>query len=171
MIKLFEIQGKVVKPTEHCEMISWLKTIKVNFPDNHLKVYGYIFYMCCPSKENPYCNLADSIKEDVIIKDLGIDFSLDADCIIEALQKAILLYETPTLRSYNSIKTMLDNLSDYMRDTAVTSGRDGNINSLLRVAEKYDAIRKSFKGVAKDLDDEQNFRARGGQELGYDQIN
>ena len=104
------------------------------------------------------------------IKDLDIDFSVEADCIIEALQNAILLYETPTLRSYNSIKTMLDNLSDYMRDTAVTSGRDGNITALLRVAEKYDAIRKSFKGVAKDLDDEQNIRARGGQELGYDQI-
>ena len=129
-------------------------------------------YFTCvaQTKENPYSNLPESIKEEVIIKDLDIDFSVEADCIIEALQNAILLYETPTLRSYNSIKTMLDNLSDYMRDTAVTSGRDGNITALLRVAEKYDAIRKSFKGVAKDLDDEQNIRARGGQELGYDQI-
>ena len=49
MIKLFEIQGKVVKPTEHCDMINWLKAIKINFPDNYLKVYGYIFYMCCPN--------------------------------------------------------------------------------------------------------------------------
>jgi len=170
MIKLFEIQGKTVKPTEHCEMINWLKAIKINFPDNHLKVYGYLFYMSCPTSDNPYVNLPDVLKEEVIIKDLDIDFSLEADCIIEALEKTANLYETPTLRSYNSIKTMLDNLSDYMRDTSITSGRDGNINSLLRVAEKYDSIRKSFKGIAKDLEDEQSFRARGGQELGYDQM-
>ena len=50
---------------------------------------------------------------------------------------------------------MLDNLTDYMSTTQVTAGRDGNINSLLRIAKEFDAIRQSYKGIAKDLEAEQ----------------
>ena len=57
-----------------------------------------------------------------------------------------------------------------MENTTVTAGRDGNINSLLKIAKEFDAIRQSFKGVAKDLEAEQESHVRGGQNLGYDQM-
>jgi hypothetical protein len=57
-----------------------------------------------------------------------------------------------------------------METTSVTAGRDGNINSLLRIAKEFDAIRQSYKGVAKDLAAEQESHVRGGQDLGYDQM-
>lgn len=170
MIKLLDIENNVVKPTEHCQMITWLKVIQDKFPDNALKIYGYIFYMACPSQENPYFNMPAELREDVIIDDLGIDFSLEEDEIIAAVTKATKMYETPTVRAYNGITTMLDNLTEYMSTTQVTAGRDGNINSLLRIAKEFDAIRQSFKGVAKDLQAEQESHVRGGQDLGYDQI-
>ena len=110
------------------------------------------------------------LREDVIIDDLSIDFSLEEDEIIEAVDKATKMYQTPTVRSYHSICTMLDNLNEYMATTQVTAGRDGNINSLLRIAKEFDGIRQSFKGVAKDLEAEQESHVRGGQDLGYDQI-
>ena len=53
---------------------------------------------------------------------------------------------------------------------SVTAGRDGNINSLLRIAKEFDAIRQSYKGVAKDLEAEQQTIVRGGQNLAYDQM-
>jgi hypothetical protein len=37
------------------------------------------------------------------------------------------------------------------------------------MAEKYDGVRQSFKGVYKDLMDEQQSSVRGGQNLAYDQ--
>jgi hypothetical protein len=65
---------------------------------------------------------------------------------------------------------MLDNLTDYLETTKITAGRDGNINSLVRVAKEFDAIRQSYKGIAKDLEAEQETSVRGGQNLGYDQL-
>ena len=50
MIKLFEIENNVVKPTEHCHMIKWLWVIQKKYPENALKIYAYIFYMACPSQ-------------------------------------------------------------------------------------------------------------------------
>jgi hypothetical protein len=170
MIKLLDIENNKVIPTVHCKTIKWLSTIEEKFPDNYLKIYGYIFYMACPSQENPYFNLPMEIREETVIEDLGIDFSLEEDEIIEALEKATKMYETPTVRAYNGITTMLDNLTEYMSTTAVTAGRDGNINSLLRIAKEFDAIRQSYKGIAKDLEAEQQTHVRGGQQLGYDQI-
>lgn len=170
MIRLFEIENKVVKPTEHCLMLKWTKVIKENHPDNFLKIYAYIFYMTCPSEDNPFFNVPKDIREDVVIKELEIEFSLEIDTVINGLKKASELYETPTVRAYNAISVMLDNLATYMETTEVTAGRDGNINSLLRIAKEFDSIRQSYKGVAKDLAAEQESHVRGGQNLGYDQM-
>jgi hypothetical protein len=170
MIKLLDIENNMVIPTVHCKTIKWLKVIEDNYPKNFIKIYGYIFYMSCPSQENPYFNVPVDNREELVIADLDIDFSLEDDEILEAVKKATIMYQTPTVRAYQGITTMLDNLTDYMSTTQVTAGRDGNINSLLRIAKEFDAIRQSYKGIAKDLEAEQQAHVRGGQELGYDQM-
>lgn len=170
MIKLLEIENNVVKPTEHCQTIKWLKVIRETFPTNYIDVYAYIFYMACPSQENPYYNLPFDLREPTILEDLSSEIDTEADEIIEAVEKAQVLYETPTVRAYKGITTMLDNLTDYLETTKITAGRDGNINSLLRIAKEFDAIRQSYKGIAKDLEAEQETSVRGGQQLGYDQL-
>lgn len=170
MIKLLEIENKTVKPTEHCHTIKWLKVIMDKWPEDAVKIYAYIFYLACPSEENPYFNLPEQDKEETIIQDLGIEFSLEEDEIIDALNNAIKLYETPTLRAYMGIKMALDNMAEYMGSTTITGGRDGNIAQIRQVAKDFDAIRQSYKGVAKDLEAEQESHVRGGQDLGYDQL-
>lgn len=170
MIKLLEIENKTVKPTEHCHTINWLKVIMDKWPEDAVKIYAYIFYLACPSEENPYFNLPEQDKEETIIQDLGIEFSLEEDEIINAINNAIKLYETPTLRAYMGIKMALDNMAEYMGSTTITGGRDGNIAQIRQVAKDFDAIRQSYKGVAKDLEAEQESHVRGGQDLGYDQL-
>jgi hypothetical protein len=56
-----------------------------------------------------------------------------------------------------------------METTQITAGRDGNINSLVAAAKNFDQIRASFKGVYKDLQDEQSSKVRGGIGMAYDQ--
>lgn len=170
MIRLLDIENNTVIPTVHCKTLKWLSIIENDYPKSFMKIYSYIFYMSCPSQENPYFNVPVDNREDLVIEDLGIDFSLEDDVILEAVKKATVMYQTPTVRAYQGITTMLDNLTDYMSTTQVTAGRDGNINSLLRIAKEFDAIRQSYKGIAKDLEAEQQAHVRGGQELGYDQI-
>lgn len=170
MIKLFEIQNKVVIPTEHCHMINWLSVIMDKYPDNYMKIYGYIYYMVCPSEQNPYFGMEDTLREEVILHDLEADFSTEAPEILEALDKAAKMYETPTVRAYNGLKTAMDNIAVYMGNTPITDGKDGNIGQIRAMAKDFDHIRQSYKGVAKDLEDEQESHVRGGQDLGYDQM-
>lgn len=171
-IKLFDIENGVVKATEHCYTIQWLHDIMVNYPDNYLKIYAYIFYMTCPNPElNPFFNLPEDDKEEVIVESINLEVSTDDNLIVKAIAQCTLLYTTPTLRAYNGISKMLDKLSYYMETAPITAGRDGNINSLLAAAKNFQAIRESFKGVLKDLEAEQSKTSvRGGQNLGYDQL-
>lgn len=170
MIRLFDIQNGKVIPSEHCYTLKFLKDIMDEFPEEHVKVFTYLFYMTCPNPDlNPFFDIPEEDKEEIILKELDIDFSLDEQCIVYALTRCKVMYETPTYRAYEGIKIFLDNMAKSMKTEVLTFGRDGSAPALLRMAEKYDAVRQSFKGVYKDLLEEQQSSVRGGQNLAYDQ--
>ena len=167
-IKLFDIQGGKVVPTEHCHLIPFLRRIIEEYKDNHLEVLAYLFYMSCRSSENPYFNRPQEDLQEEILRDLEASFDPEDRYIRMALDRCKEMYETPTVRAYNGIANMLEKLAFYMETQTITDGRDGNITAIVCAAKNFDAIRKSFKGVAKDLEEEQSSRARGGQKLSYD---
>jgi len=171
--KLFDIENDKIIPTEHCYALHTLKVImdKYKKDKQYLKVYQYLFYMTCPSAEvNIYFNSPEHEREDLILKELKIDFSLEDLEVIEGLKFCRKMYDTPTARAYRGIKVMLDNLAEYMEETEITGGRDGNITALVNAAKNYQAIRESFKGVEKDLKEEQDDSSvRGGKNLAYDE--
>jgi len=103
-----------------------------------------------------------------ILKEIEAEFSTEDDDIHTALLFCQRMYETPTSRAYKGMASMLDRLARYMETTQITAGRDGNINSLVAAAKNFDQIRASFKGVYKDLQDEQSSKVRGGIGLSYD---
>jgi hypothetical protein len=140
------------------------------FPDDHLKIYTYLFYMTCPNPDmNPFFDVPETDKEEIILKEIEADFSTDEESIVYALSMCEKMYQTPTYRAYLGIKIFLDNMARTMTTETLTFGRDGSAPALLRMAEKYDAVRQSFKGVYRDLMEEQQSSVRGGQNLAYDQ--
>jgi hypothetical protein len=168
-IRLFEIENKIVKPTEHCYLISWLKRIIDDYPEEHIKVLGFIYYMSYLGQDNPYFNVIEEDREDRILRDLSpYEFDPEDSAIQVAIDNCTELYTTPTMRSYDAIKTMLENLNHYLKHTPITDGRDGNIGPLIRVAKEFDNVRKSFKGVLDDLSEENKVRARGSSKIPYD---
>ena len=170
MVKIFDIANGVVVPSEHCYTLKDLKAIMENFPDNHIDVYSYIFYMTCPNPElNPFFDVVEHEREELIMRQLNPTFTAEDAVIIRAIKLCQKLYETPTLRSYMGIKKMLDRLAYYMETAPIESGRDGNITALVNTAAKFEDIRQSFKGAYKDLLEEQQSTVRGGQNLAYDQ--
>lgn len=170
MIRLFDVQDDKLVPTEHCYALSFLKNIMDAYPDTYIEVYKYLFYMTCPNPEvNPFFNVPDEDKEDIILQEIKADFSTEDDLIVIAKDRCRQLYETPTVRAYNGMAKMMDRLAKYMETTPITHGRDGNINSLVAAAKNFEGIRLSFKGVYKDLQEEQKTHTRGGAGLAYDQ--
>jgi hypothetical protein len=141
-----------------------------NYPDNYIKIYQYLFYMTCPNPDlNPFFYTPDLDKESLILDQIEADFSTEDDDIYTALQFCQRMFETPTSRAYKGIASMLDRLGRYMETTPITHGRDGNITALVNAAKNYEAIRASFKGAYKDLQEEQSSRVRGGIGMAYDQ--
>ncbi len=169
LAKLFDIQNGKVVPTEHCYTLKALKDLMDNYPEEYLNIYQYLFYMTCPSPDlNPFFFTPDMDKETLILEQIQAKFSTEDDDVFVALQFCQRMYETPTSRAYKGIATMLDRLAKYMQNTQITDGRDGNISQIRAVAKDFEAIRSSFKGAYKDLQDEQSSRVRGGQGLAYD---
>lgn len=168
-IRLFEVENRVVKPTEHCYMISFLKEIMDTYPENYMKIYAYLFYMSYKGSDNPYMNLEDEYLEEKVLRDINADFDTEDSKIVYALKECKHMYETPLVRAYNGISGMLEKLSTYMSETHIKDGRDGNITAIVNAAKNFDAIRKSFKGTMKDLEEEQKMVTRGKQNLAYDQ--
>ena len=170
IVKLFDIENGVVKPTEHCFVIKFLKDVMETYPDEYLIIYAYLFYMTCPNNDiNPFFNLPESEKEEIILEQINAEFSTEDSLILDAIKMCEKLYETPTSRAYNGIKIALDNMATFMATEKPTSGRDGSASALLRIAERFDQVRQSFKGVYNDLKDEQKSHVRGGIGLSYDQ--
>ena len=169
MIRLFDVQNNTIVPSEHCYALKSLKNVIDEYPDDYMDIFLYLFYMTCPNPElNPFFEVPEYEKEELITNQLKLEVSLDDDVIVDALDFCAKLYETPTLRGYKGIKGALDRLADYMNTTDITAGRDGNINSIIAAAAKFDSIRASFKGAYKDLMEEQKSTVRGGGQLAYD---
>jgi len=170
LIKLFDIVNNKVVPTEHCYTISSLRDIMELHPDDFLKIYTYLFYMTCPNPDlNPFFNVPEHEKEEIIMAEIDMDISTEDELIIRGMSTCQKLYETPTYRTYVGIKSMLDRLAHYMETTEIQHGRDGNITALVNAAAKFDQIRQSFKGAYKDLAEEQKSQVRGNIGLAYDQ--
>ena len=171
IVKLFDIQNSKLVVTEHCYALPFLKSIMDEYPDSYIKVYQYIFYLSCPDPDlNPFFNLPEHEKEDIIIDEIELEESPEDGKIRYALDMCKKLYETPTYRAYVGIKAMLDRLGKYMEVTPIEHGRDGNMNSMINAAAKFEQIRQSYKGAFTDIKNEQESSVRGGAGLAYDQI-
>jgi hypothetical protein len=169
IIKLFEVQNNVVIPTEHCHTLKALKDIMDEYPDDYLKIYQYLFYMTCPNPDmNPFFYTPDVDKEHLIMTQIEGEFSTEDDSVFTALKFCERMYETPTSRAYDGMRTALDRIARYLSTTQITDGKDGNIGQIRALAKDFDSIRQSFKGAYKDLQEEQQSKVRGGQGLAYD---
>lgn len=169
MIKVFDIEKGVLKPTPHCYAVSWLKAIMDQYPKDYMKIYAYLFYMTCPTEDNIYLNVIEDEKEDIIIRDLGITFSLDSQVITYAKERLEKLYETPSLRSFRAVKKMIDKISEYLDKAEIEDGKDGNASDISRYMDKIGSYRQTYKDAYNDLQEEQKNIVKGGTELAYDQ--
>lgn len=171
MVRLFDIQGGQPIASEHSHTLMFLRNIRKNFEEEHPYIYAYLFYMTCPNPDiNPFFDVPEKDKEEMIFDQIGVRFSLENEDILFALEMCRKLYETPTYRAYRGTKIFLDRASDSLATEEITYGRDGNASALTRIAERMSALRQSYKDVFRELKEEQSSQTRGGRQLGYDQM-
>ncbi len=140
------------------------------YPEDYLQVYQYIFYRHYPIEDdNPFFRTPIEDRDEMIAKQIEMNFSLEDDVVIAATDLCVSLWSTETSRAYEGIKIFLDNMGKSLATEKITFGRDGSATAMLRMAEKYDAVRQSFKGASEDLKQEQSSKVRGAKKLAYDE--
>jgi len=126
IVKLFDIQNNVIVPTEHCYTISTLKKIMDDYPEDYLKIYQYLFYMTCPNPDlNPFFNLAEDDKEEIILAEINAEFSSEDDGIPGALELCKQLYETPTMRKFQQIREAYKGAYKDLQEEQASRARGG----------------------------------------------
>lgn len=169
LIALFDMSEGVLVPSIHCYSLNSLKSIIEAYPKDHIKVFKYIFYKTCSDpKMNPFFNLPDEDKEELILQEVKVDFSIDDPLITKALEVCEKLYDTPTKRAYEGMKILVDRLGDFFKKNALSTGRDGSLTAMVSAGKDYQNLRQSFKGVEKDYMEEIE-QVRGAQFTAYDQ--
>lgn len=170
-IKLFDIQNNKITPTEHCYTISTLKSIMDKYPDEYNSIYAYLFYMSCLNdEENPFANIPEGDKEDIILKEVGGNFSPDDKEIYNALELTRKLYETVSYRMYRAIKISVDKMAKYLEATPITDGRDGNIKDIQKAQKEFNEICMNVVARERAFKEENSTIARGGSQIAYDQF-
>lgn len=167
----YDRNTKTVQPTEHCYQIVWLKRLIDMFQEDeeYLTVLAYVFYMSCPTPENPFFNVKEVDREIKICRSLQPEFDREDLAILDAIDKLKELYTTPIMRSYDAMATMVDNLNEYIKTTEITDGKDGNIGPLLRVLKDFKQVRDSYQDILKDVEEETKVKGRGQSRIPYDQ--
>lgn len=172
MVNLFELVEDKVVLTEICYTSKTFKEVMKVFKKdkNYMKVFQVLFYLTCPDKKrNPYWDLREDEKEAFIIKEADINFSIDEPIWEEALEYCRKLYETPHRRIYLAGKTGLDKLADYLKDTKITTGNDGNDEIYMNTMSRLGKITTEFAQLQKIHDEEVTSALRGGAQASYDE--
>ena len=165
--KIFDLDNDRVVLTPSCLLIPEFKALVDKYKDP-VAAMSFIYFMTSP--DSAYSDVPEKDKEEIIMGDVGGDFTLDDDEITAALKKAEFLYTTPTRKFYLDAKIGLEKMGQYLRDTAIKSGyKDGNDATFLSMLKSLGTITKQFKELEKEYEQEVSATIRGGHEASYDE--
>jgi hypothetical protein len=167
--EIFDIENGKVVVNSNCLLIPELKAVVDRYTDP-IPALCFLHYKF--AIKGPYCNTPEDELEDVLQQDFPGEYTTEDEEIIMATNKLSMLYETPTVRYYNSVKGLLERLGVFAKTAVVTTGRDGNMNSLLSqvrtVGKTINEFKVLEKSVLQELDEGRG-RNRGDKKLAYDQ--
>lgn len=168
MVKLFDIhQDGRFTPTEDVLGMNSFKNIFDEFGENSGKVLAYIHYMKdLNPATNPYANLSEEIKQEVIIRQTCPELDIIENITVEdALELVEQLYETDGYKMYKAFKSVWDKTAKMLYEEEMSMGVDGNAKDVQLIVKNYKDLRESLKLALQDFQDELGIiSARGGRE-------
>jgi hypothetical protein len=164
---IFELEnGKVVLNPEVL-LIPELKAV-TEFYKDPIPALTFLYFKYKP--DGTYCNVPEDDKESILLKDFPGEYTTEDEVMINADKKLDFLYTTATVRYYLDQKYLLEKLGNFARTTAITAGKDGNINALSAQIRSTSKTINEFKNLEKMVQQELDTtrRAKGGKKLAYD---
>lgn len=137
------------------------------------KEIGYIqFLWALYDPESPYQNLPnheveDRVKEDISNAHPEVDFF--NEYFLVAREKAESLYYSPIRRLLDGAKAAVENIADFMKNTTITDGRDGNIAQIRGTIKELASMIKNYEATEESYKKEMS-KTRGSSILGIDEV-
>lgn len=165
-VKLFDIKQNGVFPTEFCYTNIYFKGLIEEYGENAGKLFAYFHYMCSMNpEENPYYNIPDVEKKEVIVRSTCPEIDVDDPLIEECLEQTQKLYDTPTYRVHRGFKRAVDKLATALHYVHISLDKeDGNSGELVKASKLYKDLMQDYKSSFKEMMDEMGItEARGGR--------
>lgn len=167
--EIFDIQDSKVVINSNCLTVPELKAVNDAYEDP-IPAFSYLYHKYYP--KSPYCNVPEEDKEEILLADFPGDYTLEDPVMLAAIEKLEFLTMTPTYRYYLDNKFLLEKLGKFGRQTAITTGKDGNLSAFNMQVKFTGKTIQEFKQLEKIVQqeiDEYKSRVRGGKKLSYDQ--
>jgi len=156
MINLFDIEGDVIKPGKDCFSIDVYRKIMDKYKEDSGKIFAFYHHMCDLNPDtNSFALLPEDQKIEVVSRAVFSDIDLEDDLILEGLDIAERLYETPNYRVYKGFKKLMDKLAIELSYTYVSlNGDDGNISEIQKANKTYQELKIALKDSFKEFQEE-----------------
>lgn len=167
---MFDVVNGQVVIDHNCLSIPELKAVHDAY-ENPIPAFNFLHFKFDP--ESPYGNIEMDEIEEVLLKDFPGEYTLEDPEMINAIEKLEKMYVTPTYRYYLDNKILLEKLGKFARETAITTGRDGNLSALAMQVKSVGKTIQEFKQLEKVVMQELaegKGRTRGNKKKAYDQM-
>lgn len=178
MVKLIEIDGTNVKPTEDILLIEPFRSIWKRDKNNHktraINDFKYIYFMTLPSKTNPYIDLDKEQRSKKIIEEVIRDESYRPDKLVK---EGIEIYENWIYEysfTYNFLQSAIRGAKEVMNflNTVDLSERTKGGSAVYKPADITNALRQTEETIRnleslkkRVFDDIENVRAKGNKKI------
>lgn len=170
-IKLFDVKNGKATITDHCYTnVYYNNIIKTYGESDAVKIFTVFQYMADLNPEtNPYANLSEIEKLEVIIRacapDLPLTVDWDDELIEEGIEITRKLFETATYRAVLAIKTLRDRLTEAIQEAQVSVYKeDGNVGELNKALAMYESVNESARKAYSEFEAENgSIQRKGGR--------
>ena len=168
-IQLFQIKNGRATITDHCRTNAYYNQIIKKYGESDaVKIFTVFQYASDLNPEtNPYANVSETEKLEIIIRACAADLPLfidwDDELLQEGLQLSQKLFETGAYRAYLAIKSLRDKLTDSIHQAQVTLTKDeGNVGELNKALLMYETINESTRKAFSEFEAENGTVQRKG---------
>lgn len=166
MVKIFDIENGRVIINPNCLLIPELKALRENYEG--IEVFCYVGFMADPAIENPYGNLEEEIRKEVLLKDFSGDYKPSDELVCKAINKLQELFETPITKYFKQVRGLLEKVGNYAATVIIDDGKEGNMGHVLKIIKEVGMVAKQFADAEK-VKLENELKGKGGKALAYDQ--
>ena len=166
MVKIFDIKDRKVVINPEILLIPELKAVVERYEDP-IQPLGFLYFLLSP--ESPYAHIPEEEKESFLKKEYYGQYSTQDKEMIDARSKLEELWFSPTIRYFKKVKKGLEKLGDYLENTEITEGRDGNLAQFRQAIKDAGSLIHQFKQLEKAVEEE-TLRMKGNAKRAYDDI-